>query len=93
MAKQQQRVETANNHSTAIPLIVLTPRQMQVLSLVADGLLDKEISASLRISERTVRFHLTELFRIVGARNRAQLAALSTRRAITSTSATDRAGH
>jgi DNA-binding NarL/FixJ family response regulator len=40
----------------------LTPRQVQILDLVAEGLADKEISALLHISEETVAYHLRVMF-------------------------------
>lgn len=44
---------------TAVPL---SPREAQVLSLVARGLTNKEIAYRLGISERTVQFHLNSIF-------------------------------
>lgn len=48
----------------------LTPREMQVLELVADGLPNKAIAASLGVSDETVKFHLTSVFGKLGASNR-----------------------
>jgi DNA-binding CsgD family transcriptional regulator len=52
-------------------LIHLSPRQMQVLSLIADGLTDKEIAARLGLRHRTVRTHLERLYARYGLHNRA----------------------
>lgn len=48
----------------------LTPRQAQVLELLADGHGNKEIRHRLGIAERTVRAHLTELFHLLGVHGR-----------------------
>jgi DNA-binding NarL/FixJ family response regulator len=49
---------------------VLTPRQAQVLELLAAGHGNKEIRYRLGIAERTVRAHLTELFQLLGVHGR-----------------------
>ncbi len=54
----------------AIP--VITPRQAEVLALLAEGHANKEIRHRLGIAERTVRAHLTELFHLLGANSRMQ---------------------
>ena len=41
---------------------VLTPRQVDILRLLANGFPDKEISAILHISEETVAYHLRVMF-------------------------------
>ncbi|HEY7466714.1 MAG TPA: response regulator transcription factor [Dehalococcoidia bacterium] len=41
----------------------LTPRQLEILSLIARGRTNKEIAVVLGISERTVKFHVASLFR------------------------------
>ena len=51
----------------------LTPRQQQVLRLVADGLTNREIAGSLRISIRTVEVHRFNLMRRMKVGNVAQL--------------------
>lgn len=51
---------------------VLTPRQAEVLCLLAEGHANKEIRYRLGIAERTVRAHLTELFHLLGANSRMQ---------------------
>jgi DNA-binding NarL/FixJ family response regulator len=53
-------------------LPVLTQRQAEVLTLLAEGHANKEIRHRLGIAERTVRAHLTELFQILGAHSRMQ---------------------
>ncbi|HEY4104837.1 MAG TPA: response regulator transcription factor [Polyangiaceae bacterium] len=50
----------------------LTLRQLEVLKLLGEGRSNKEISAALAIADRTVRAHLTELFRTLGVNSRTQ---------------------
>jgi DNA-binding CsgD family transcriptional regulator len=52
----------------------LTPRQRQVLRLVAAGQADKEIAAALGIAEHTVKNHLAALRARAGCRSRVELA-------------------
>ena len=53
------------------PLIEpLTPRETQVLELVADGLPNKAIAARLGIGSETVKFHLGSIMGKLGASNR-----------------------
>lgn len=54
----------------------ITPREADVLALVAEGLTNKEIAARLYVSSRTVDKHVERLLMKTGAANRTQLAAL-----------------
>jgi DNA-binding NarL/FixJ family response regulator len=51
----------------------LTPRQREVLQLVAEGKSTKEISAALNISTKTVEFHRNSLMDELGVRTTAEL--------------------
>lgn len=48
----------------------LTPRETMILIAVADGLTTKAISKDLWLSEHTVKFHLTNIYRKLGVSNR-----------------------
>ncbi len=52
----------------------LTTREAEVLRLLAAGLTDREIAASLTISPRTVETHVSSILHKLGARNRAEAA-------------------
>ncbi len=54
--------------------IKLSRRQTQLVGLLVQGLKNKEIAASLGISEATVKAYLTTLFEKVGAKDRFELA-------------------
>lgn len=58
----------------------LTKREREVIRAVAEGKSNKEIAAKLRITERTVKFHMTSLFNKLGAENRAQAVAIASER-------------
>jgi DNA-binding NarL/FixJ family response regulator len=58
----------------------LTPREREVLRLVAAGKSNKEIAAALRITERTAKFHVTAIFNKLGVQNRAQAVAVAKER-------------
>ena len=53
----------------------LTERQTEVLRLVADGLTYREVGQQLSLSERTVRFHMTEIISRLHLQNRNQVLA------------------
>jgi DNA-binding NarL/FixJ family response regulator len=60
----------------------LSPRETQVLRLVVEGLLNKQIAQRLGISERTVKAHLTSIFQRTGVADRTQAALWAERHGI-----------
>jgi two-component system, NarL family, nitrate/nitrite response regulator NarL len=56
---------------------MLTPRQREVLRMVASGATNKEIAQVLQIAPHTVRNHLGQIFERIGAANRAQAAVMA----------------
>ena len=58
----------------------LTEREHQVLQLTAQGLANKQIAASLEISENTVKFHLSSLYAKLGVTSRTEAARAGARR-------------
>jgi len=51
----------------------LTDRELEIVRLVASGQKNKEVSAALTISERTVKTHLQNIFQKLGVRDRVAL--------------------
>jgi len=62
----------ADTGAAASPAPGLSPRQFEVLMLLAEGCPNKVIRFRLGIAERTVRAHLTELFHSLGVTSRVQ---------------------
>ena len=58
----------------------LTERERQVLQLTAQGLANKQIAASLEISENTVKFHLSSLYAKLGVTSRTEAVRAGARR-------------
>ena len=72
MSRAQRREETEP----------LTPREIEVLALLSQGLQNKEISARLFISERTVKFHVSSLMHKLGADNRTETVTIAAQRGL-----------
>jgi two-component system, NarL family, response regulator LiaR len=60
----------------------LTEREMEVLRLLADGNANKEIAASLFITERTVKFHVSSILGKLGADNRTEVVRIAAQRGL-----------
>lgn len=50
----------------------LTPRESEVMELLAQGLANKQIALALDISEHTVKFHISAIYRKMGVTNRTE---------------------
>jgi len=61
-----RRLELAAGHQP------LTKRELEILDLVAEGLPNAEIGRRLWITEQTVKFHLSNVYRKLGVSNRTQ---------------------
>ena len=62
----------------------LTPREVEVLQLLAEGLPNKAIAERLGISDQTVKFHLAAIFGKLGAANRTDAVRRALRRGLIS---------
>jgi DNA-binding NarL/FixJ family response regulator len=72
-----QRKKSESLASTAS----LTPREKEDLSLMREGKANKEIARGIHVSERTVKFHVSNILRRLDARNRLHAVHLSADRA------------
>ena len=68
------------------PLDGLSAREVEVLGLVGAGMPNREIARRLQISERTVKSHLTSVFRHIGVTDRTQAALWAERNGVRVTS-------
>jgi DNA-binding NarL/FixJ family response regulator len=66
MSAEQQDISTR--------VASLTPQQFRVLTMVCDGLLNKQIAYELDVSEATIKAHVTAIFRKLNVRTRTQAA-------------------
>ena len=60
----------------------LTPREIEVLRMLAEGLANKNIAWKLGISEHTVKFHITSIFTKLNVSSRAEAVATGMRRGL-----------
>ncbi|MBB4660714.1 AAA family ATPase [Conexibacter arvalis] len=58
------------------PVEELTPHELQVALLVAEGRTNREVGAALFLSAKTIEHHLSAIYRKLGLRSRTQLAAM-----------------
>ncbi|HEV2032986.1 MAG TPA: helix-turn-helix transcriptional regulator [Candidatus Dormibacteraeota bacterium] len=76
----EARVRSEQKASLSVVVaMAVSPRQREIMLLVATGLSDKEIAARLQVSPHTVRTHLQRLYAQHGLHNRAEAAATWTR--------------
>lgn len=67
------------DHSTEPLVEAMTPREIEVLRAMAEGLANKEIAARLGISENTVKFHVGSVMGKLGAASRTEAVMLGIR--------------
>jgi two-component system, NarL family, response regulator YdfI len=61
---------------------VLTPREIEVLRMMAQGLGNKEIASQLGISDHTVKFHISSIFAKLGASSRTEAVTVGIRQGL-----------
>ena len=62
--------ELINSQKQEHPQVRLTPRQHEILHLLAQGLSNKVIASELDVSENTIKGHLRDVFRLFRVTNR-----------------------
>jgi len=74
---QRRRQEAAQIAQLQERYVLLTPRERQVIALVASGLMNKQVANELSISEVTVKMHRGSAMRKLGAKSVARLARMA----------------
>jgi DNA-binding NarL/FixJ family response regulator len=72
-----------NGGPEAIKIAALTRREHEVISLLSEGLQNKQIASCLSISSTTVRHHLTSIFDKLGVATRLELVIYAYRQGLT----------
>jgi two-component system, NarL family, response regulator YdfI len=72
----------SRNGETAALFEPLTPREKEVLQMLASGLGNKQIAANLKISEHTAKFHVASILGKLGASSRTEAVSLGLRRGL-----------
>ena len=75
-ARNRLDAEAEQDRDLATRLASLSPQQLRVLTLVAEGLLNKQIADRLDIQERTVKAHMSAVFERLAVGNRTQASLL-----------------
>ena len=70
----------SNSAAEVVPLRTPTAREIEVLQLIAEGLVNREIGERLFLSEETVKSHVRHLLAKLQARSRAHAVAIGFRR-------------
>lgn len=71
-AEMLARVIRLIRPETSVKSVSLTPRELEVLSYLVDGLTNGEIAAKCWVSGNTVKFHMKNIFRKLNVRDRGQ---------------------
>ncbi len=79
LARRARLPFAAGESHAADPTLGLSPREVEVLALVADGRTNRQIAEALYISERTAGVHLSHILTKLGVANRGEAAATARR--------------
>ena len=80
-AVAQQIVERIGSPASQIPPSYesLTPRENEVLAMLAEGLANREIADRLGVSDHTIKFHISSILDKLGASTRTEAVTLGLR--------------
>jgi DNA-binding NarL/FixJ family response regulator len=76
------RIRSGERPELAFSDSILSPREIEILRMIAEGLGNKEIASKLSISDHTVKFHISSIFAKLGAANRAEAVTLGIRQGL-----------
>lgn len=79
---ESARATAVASTSDRDPVEPLTPRELEVLELLAEGLPNKVIAGRLGISDQTVKFHVAQITSKLGVANRTEAVRRAIRRGI-----------
>lgn len=78
----QQFHELSREKETASFMSPLTPKEMQVLGYMAEGLLNKQIADKLDVTEQTIKNHITSILRKLNANARTQAVVIAIKKGL-----------
>jgi len=81
-ARQRLSRIRATAETPEVFIEALTNRELEVLRMVADGLVNKEIAAKLGISDHTAKFHVAQILAKLGAGSRTEAVTIAIRRGL-----------
>jgi DNA-binding NarL/FixJ family response regulator len=67
-------LDEAARHREQTGLATLTPRELQVLQMIAFGMTNAEAARRLHLSVHAIKFHLAAIYRRLGVNNRTEAA-------------------
>jgi NarL family two-component system response regulator YdfI len=76
------RIRSGERPELAFSDPLLSPREIEILRMIAEGLGNKKIASKLGISDHTVKFHISSIFAKLGAANRAGAVILGIRQGL-----------
>ena len=76
------RIRSDERPELAFSDSILSPRELEILRMISEGLGNKEIASKLSISDHTVKFHISSMFAKLGAGNRAEAVTLGIRQGL-----------
>jgi len=78
--RMMRRMSVHRDQPAAAPSQAFTGRQEQIMGLLIHGLSNKEIAYRLNLSEKTVKFYVTQVIKKLGVQNRVQVALYASKR-------------
>jgi len=70
------REDEEDNHPVNNPIVLLTPREKEILQLISKGLSNYEIAANLKIKRRTAEYHVSNILAKLGVGSRTEAAVI-----------------